>query len=85
MEVKTELKLRDWVKYDSEMALLTSKLSCDDHRTILQGQKDWTVEVGSCIIDSKWYRTRSLLSSSVRTLFLNLWFSKSLVEPSTNL
>jgi hypothetical protein len=38
-EVKTELKLRNCAKYESEMTQLTSKLSCDDRRTILRGQE----------------------------------------------
>ena len=38
-EVKTELKLRNRNKYENEMTLLTSKLPCDDRRTILRGQE----------------------------------------------
>jgi hypothetical protein len=39
-DVKTELKLSDRAKHESERNLmLTSKLSCDVHRTTLQGQE----------------------------------------------
>jgi hypothetical protein len=38
-EVKTQLKLFNEAKRESEMTLLTSKLSCDDRRTILRGQE----------------------------------------------
>jgi hypothetical protein len=38
-EVKTELKLCNEAKDESEMTMLTSKLSCDDCRTILRGQE----------------------------------------------
>jgi hypothetical protein len=33
-EVKTELRLCNEAKYETEMTLLTSKLSCDNRRTI---------------------------------------------------
>jgi hypothetical protein len=38
-EVKAELNLRNQAKYESAMILLTSKLSCDNRRTILRGQE----------------------------------------------
>jgi hypothetical protein len=38
-EVKAELKLRNQAKYESAMTSLTSKLSCDNRRTIIRGQE----------------------------------------------
>ena len=38
-EVKAELKLRNNAKYEAAMIPLTSKLSCDNRRTILRGQE----------------------------------------------
>jgi hypothetical protein len=38
-EVETELKLRNEAKCESEMTLLTSKLSCDDRRSVIRSQE----------------------------------------------
>jgi hypothetical protein len=56
-EVKTELKLRNQAKYESERTLLTSKLSCNDRRTILRGQETGQWLSLAAPIDSKRHGT----------------------------
>jgi hypothetical protein len=53
--VKTELKFCNEAKCESEKTLLTSKLCCDDRRTILQGQAtgQWMLLLPSTVKGTK--------------------------------
>jgi hypothetical protein len=69
-KVKAELKLRNEAKSESEMTSRTSKLSCDDRRTILRGQEtgQWLSQLPSTVngaeLSAQEFRDAPLLRSA---------------------